>query len=708
MTLIEAVEAMQAGNEAAFPVIYRETSGQAMAIIRRYCTVSADCEDLLQDTYVQVYKYISQLKDPKGIQSWVNIIAKRMAIAHLKKQKAHPQQSFSEMETEDGQLPEFEDEREEIHPELVADRKAVTEIVNQILALLTPEQRDALMMVYGQKMTIREMAGQLGISENTIKSRLHQGKQKLMAYKGDFRRLGVELPVVGIATVLAVAFEENMAAEAAGLAISSVTLAGGKAAGESSAAAATEANAGSLTSAGGISQASAASETVAAGSAVANGGAVGAAGGMTLAAKAVIAVAAAAVIAGGGMAVKTMVLDPGAETEAAETTAVPLEESTAAETEAEIAASEPTELMECFGLSADEIIAKYGEPIERYGGEGVELETLSYSEPEITFVLEADADANAEKHCQTIYCGDLAEFIDDDTDIFDFLAAIDGQVRGYYRWTAEAVEEDGEDAWRGKVGETEVQIASSEGISYRFFLEDPNVLTLKDRVVFQRSDTDHGYAAYNVIGTEDRTAEFQAYLSTYDTIETQEQKEAELAAAYYEMLQSEFSDIVDPERMKQLKWRLVDLDGDGTDEFLFAFGSNTASCVGIGKMADGKAVYCGGAGSTGCITYYPGTGKLYYEQFGAGGSNEGIISFNGAQLQVEADAAYETKYNEATDDDDIVGYSGEINGSAVSTEEAQAYIDDFTTQHGGEEILFDYDNADNRSYAELAALAEGS
>lgn len=735
MTLTEAVKAMQAGDESAFPVIYKETSGQAMAVIRRYCSTGADCEDLLQDTYVQVYKYIYQLQDPKGVQGWVNTIAQRIAIAHLKKQKAHPQQIFSEMENEDGQIQDFEDEREDIRPELVADRKAVTEIVNQILALLTPEQRDALMMVYGQKMTIKEMAGNLGISENTIKSRLHQGKKKLMSYKADFRRLGVELPVVGIGTVLAVAFEENMAAEAAGLAVSGAIFVGSEAAKETAAGAAVGSHAGTA-SAVGTAQASAASGSATAAGAANTGTAasagaglstaagagaasatgtvgVGAAAGMAVCTKALIGVAAAAIIAGGGVAVKTMVLDQRTETEAEAETEAAITESSAAETEAAFnAISEPTELFECFGLSKDEIIAKYGEPADIYGGTGSVLDVLEYPDTGMNFVLEADMDhwddENVEKYCKTVYCENLNAFIDETTDIFDFVTAVHGQVRGYHRWTKKEEEEPGEDMWRGSAGQTEVDIASELGISYRFFLNDPKVITVEDHVVFQSADItiEDGYAGYNAIGTEDKTEEFRDYLGTVETLERQEQKEAELAAAYYEMLQSGdagYSCIMSG--LDALEWQYADLDGDGTDEILFSSNSTNASGVGIGKMVNGKAVYCGETGGTGCVTYYPGTGKLIYEQWGAGGHTEGICSLTNNQLQIEAEASYSIEYNDTTEDYDTIGSGGVLNGREVSAEEAQAYIDAFTEKNGVGES-FGYGEAGNRRYEELADLAD--
>lgn len=716
MTLTEAVKAMQAGDDSAFPVIYKETSGQAMAVIRRYCSLSADCEDLLQDTYVQVYKYIHQLKDPQGIQGWVNTIAQRIAIAHLKKQKAHPQQSFAEMETEDGQLPEFEDEREDIRPELVADRKAVAEIVNQILALLSPEQRDALMMVYGQKMTIREMAGNLGISENTIKSRLHQGKQKLMSYKADFRRLGVELPVVGIGTVLVVAFEENMAAEAAGLAVSTVAFAGSEAAKGTTASAAAGANAGV---ASGAAQAATSAASSAAGVSTVAGVSTTSAGasaaGMALGTKALIGVAAAALVAGGGVAVKTLVLDAGTEAAATTETEVAIEESSAAETEAEYnAISEPTDLFECFGMTEDEIIAKYGEPDTYNAFDDIRVKMLTYNADGRTFLLEPEAGTGNETpyYCNIIKYDTLDSLTTEKMDIHDFLDAVNGRIAAY-GMLADENDLVNDMPWCGDVGQTELRIVSESNTNYCFYLDDPSVLEPEsaDFVIAQRGDSAGAYVDYTMRSEEDKTKDFDTYLATmgFHGLMTLSENEntmdvADLAAAYYEMIQSLDESCYAAEHLDQLEWKYVDLDGDGLSEILFASAEYHASPVGVGRIVDGKAVWCGDIGNTGELVYYPGIDKFMTDWTGGGGHDECIYSLEGTELQLEAYAGYSQVLNE-NDEDELEDFDGELHGAKVSTSEAQSYIDDFKAKNGDGENFY-YGDYQNYAYALLATLAE--
>ena len=215
-------------------------------------------------------------------------------------------------------------------------------------------------MVYGQKISIREMAESLGISENTIKSRLFQGRKKLLARKEDFRKLGIEISIIPVSVLISVAFNEEVYASVAMAAGGAMAGAGlGAAAGNATetaitaAASVTEtavstgavsasagassglgaaavtggtASAGTATSASaagiGTAAAGGAATSAVAGTAAASTGAgsVAAAAGLSIGAKAAIGGIAAAVAIGGGVVV-THSLGSKTPAESAETTA---------------------------------------------------------------------------------------------------------------------------------------------------------------------------------------------------------------------------------------------------------------------------------------------------------------------------------------------------------------------------------------------------
>ena len=226
--LEQAVVRLQAGDQEAFGLIYEKTRGIASAVIRKYNSNREEYEDILQETYIKVHQNIGQLQEPGKLQPWLNRIAANVAIRNsMKKNPA----LFSQLEQEDEDMPlEFEDESQAYNPEAIADKKAVAGIVNEMMGLLPEDQRMALWMVYGQGVKIREMAESLGVSENTIKSRLFQGKKKLLSMKGEFRKRGLEITAIPVGVLLSVSFQEDVYAAVPGAVLGSAAAVGGAAA----------------------------------------------------------------------------------------------------------------------------------------------------------------------------------------------------------------------------------------------------------------------------------------------------------------------------------------------------------------------------------------------------------------------------------------------------------------------------------------------
>ena len=78
--LMNAVKELKGGSAAAFQLVYEQTRTVALAVIRKYCDNPSDHEDILQETYLKVYKYIGQLDDDEKIQPWINRIAANTAV----------------------------------------------------------------------------------------------------------------------------------------------------------------------------------------------------------------------------------------------------------------------------------------------------------------------------------------------------------------------------------------------------------------------------------------------------------------------------------------------------------------------------------------------------------------------------------------------------------------------------------------------------
>lgn len=177
----DLITAAAQGNQDAITELYNRTYNNVYQSVRMLVKDEDMALDIVQDTYIRGFQYLSQLDDPHSFRAWIKRIGINTAKNYLKKKQPI---LFSEMEgSEEDDSPElqFVDERQENLPEVAMDRQETTRLINEILDELSDDQRMVITMYYYEEMNAREIADELGISENTIRSRLNYGKKKIEA-----------------------------------------------------------------------------------------------------------------------------------------------------------------------------------------------------------------------------------------------------------------------------------------------------------------------------------------------------------------------------------------------------------------------------------------------------------------------------------------------------------------------------------------------
>lgn len=195
---------LKAGNQKHFEQLYNATFAGAEAVARRYLHESTESEDIIQEAYIISIEKISTLNKPESYPSWLNQIVATRSMNLLRRKNPV---LFSEMTSDESDADiDFEDETPSFSPEKMSDIKATTEAVEKVMNLLPEMQRDVLWMHYGQDIPVKNIAEACGVSENTIKSRLKQGRDKLYGMQGEFRKYGIEVTAITVATLLCTSF----------------------------------------------------------------------------------------------------------------------------------------------------------------------------------------------------------------------------------------------------------------------------------------------------------------------------------------------------------------------------------------------------------------------------------------------------------------------------------------------------------------------
>ena len=177
---VALIQRILAGDEAAFASLIRKYRNQVHAQALRHINDFQIAEDIVQETFLQVYQRLETLEDPKLFSKWLHVIVNRRCIAWLRKNRL---QIGSLEETDISEI------EKEAYSRYVAAEHAETtaeaqrDLVQKLLAKLKERDREVITLHYFEEMTSSEIGTFLGVSENTIKSRLHRARQRLKKYE---------------------------------------------------------------------------------------------------------------------------------------------------------------------------------------------------------------------------------------------------------------------------------------------------------------------------------------------------------------------------------------------------------------------------------------------------------------------------------------------------------------------------------------------
>lgn len=189
------VQKARENDQEALTEIYKISSPAVYKTIRVLIKDEDTVYDILQDTYVKAFTRLDQLQNPDKLIPWLKMIANNLAKDWLKKSKpVFFTDIYGGEELEDIPFEEsIEDVRSELNPEMAMDQQEAKRLVMEILDHLPEDQRVVIGMFYYEEMSVKDIAQILGVSENTVKSRLSYGRKKIKEQVMDLEKRGTKL-----------------------------------------------------------------------------------------------------------------------------------------------------------------------------------------------------------------------------------------------------------------------------------------------------------------------------------------------------------------------------------------------------------------------------------------------------------------------------------------------------------------------------------
>lgn len=148
-----------------------EHGSSVMKVARAYTLTSEDCQDLAQEILLQAWRSLPNFKGQSSAATWFYRVALHIAMNWHRKDKPRRlrQQPLLEVETA---ATEGRDSAEQAQ-----QRETVEQLYSAIHLL--PKADAALVLLYLDELTYREMADVLGISENNVGVKLNRAKKAL-------------------------------------------------------------------------------------------------------------------------------------------------------------------------------------------------------------------------------------------------------------------------------------------------------------------------------------------------------------------------------------------------------------------------------------------------------------------------------------------------------------------------------------------------
>lgn len=162
MTSEETIRRALSGDARAFETIYRDHHRRVWALASRWEGDPDRAADLLQETFVQVWRALPGFRGDSALSTWIHAIAVRTAID---RDRSEARRSERERAVED--------------PAPSPPAIAATMDLDRAIAALPDGQRRMLVLHAIEGYRCREIADRMGVAVGTVQSQVFRARRKL-------------------------------------------------------------------------------------------------------------------------------------------------------------------------------------------------------------------------------------------------------------------------------------------------------------------------------------------------------------------------------------------------------------------------------------------------------------------------------------------------------------------------------------------------
>jgi len=162
----DVVERLKRGEEKAFEEVYKKYIAKVYNLALRYCHDEQIAEDIAQESFIRVYRYIDSFDEAYSFSGWLMRITVNLCKSYRKDASRDMQKVIN---------------YQQVKRRAMDDPAARTEVLDALqyyLEQMDETSKTMMILYYLQDFTYEEISRMLECPLGTVKSRLSRSKEK--------------------------------------------------------------------------------------------------------------------------------------------------------------------------------------------------------------------------------------------------------------------------------------------------------------------------------------------------------------------------------------------------------------------------------------------------------------------------------------------------------------------------------------------------
>ena len=180
----DLMEQFQAGTAKAFNILVDRYSERLMHYLYGFLSDRELCEDLLQETFLRVYRNRHSYQPIAKFSTWLYTIAGNLARSEYRKRKRRRMYSI-QLVNRDHEEYELAIPDESFSPDRHTESTLQDKYIQKALDQVPPDFREVVVLRDIQQLAYNEIAEITGLPMGTVKSRINRGRTKLQVLLKD-------------------------------------------------------------------------------------------------------------------------------------------------------------------------------------------------------------------------------------------------------------------------------------------------------------------------------------------------------------------------------------------------------------------------------------------------------------------------------------------------------------------------------------------